>query len=144
MERSVMCWSIYTLCNNRGNYTHHLEHLLHCGGTFKILFCNCFQADNALLLAIVTLCAVESDVGGMFNLYLHTRRGWRKAEPLSHNRLCGSTGRSLSDTADKWLTASLRLTATCPCYRKASSISILIQYRTSGLRCLGSTVIGLP
>lgn len=64
MERSVMFWYIYTLCNNRGNYTHHLEHLLHCGGTFKILFCNCFQADNALLLAIVTLCAVESDVGG--------------------------------------------------------------------------------
>lgn len=64
MERRVMFWYTYTLCNNRGNYTHHLEHLLHCGGTFKILFCNCFQADNVLLLAIVTVWAVESYGGG--------------------------------------------------------------------------------
>lgn len=88
MERSVMFWYIYALSNNRGNYPHHLEHWLHCGGTFKILSCNCFQADNALLLAVVTLCAVESDVGGMFNLYLHTRKGWRKVEPWLNKEIC--------------------------------------------------------
>lgn len=43
------------MCNNRGNCTHHLGHLLHSGGTFKILFCNCFEIDNTLLLAIVAL-----------------------------------------------------------------------------------------
>lgn len=132
MERSVMFWYIYTLSNNRGNYPHHLEHLLHCGGTFKILFCNCFQADNALLLAVVTLCAVESDVGGMFNLYLHTRKDEEKWNPCYTSKsalslLCSSIGRSLSNTNDKWIIASLRLTATCPFYREASSVSVLIQ-----------------